>query len=128
MLNYVRYILSWLACLVLYVLSCLTCLVPYVLSCPTCLVPYVLSFPTCLVSYELLWPTSLVPHVLCASHASCPMWPRASRFMSLFSLHSLLSRTLRTLFPNITFFALEFPCLTPFFCSFTTCDFLEGIY
>ena len=67
----------------------------------------------------------LVPHMLCASRASWPMRPHASHFISPFSLRTLLSRTLSTLCPNITFCALEFPCFTLlFFYLFATCEFL----
>ena len=90
-------------------------LVPYVscalrTSCPTCflslrvsLVPHVLSCRTCSYAKCALVPhvsralRALVPHMLCPPPTSSPMWPRASRFMSPFSLSTLLSRTLRTL-------------------------------
>ena len=108
-LNYVPYVPQ-----VLYVprarashVSCSTC------SCASrALLPTVLSYPTCLVPH--------VPRALCAPlfqvpRASCvlySMWPRALR-----------------LCPNITFCALEFPCITLlFFCSFATCDFFWEIY
>ena len=109
--------------------SCLTCscvlralvpralgaLVPYVLLCPTSLVPYMLSYLTCSSAY-----------ILCTSRNSCPIWSQDWRFMSPFSLRTLLSRTLRILCPNITYCALEFPCFTLlFFCLSATCDFLR---
>ena len=63
------------------------------------------------VSYVLSCPLCLVPYVLSVSRASCPMWPRASHFMSPFSLHALLFCNLRNLCPNITFCALELPSI-----------------
>ena len=143
----VLYIPNALLALVLYALSCPTyycasrvpcpaCLLPYVPSCLRCLVPNVPCAPRALVSYVLLCTTCLVPYVLsCPTYHTCshasrdfdPMWLRASRFMSLFSLRTLLSCTLLILCPNNTFWTLEFPCLTLlFFCLFATCDFLGG--
>ena len=98
-----------------YVPRDLRALVPYV---PRVLRAIVLHVPHALLALEL--------HVLGSSLASCLMWPHASRFMSSFSLRTLLYRTLRTLCPNITFCALEFLCFTLlFFCLFANCDFLE---
>ena len=76
--------------------------------CPMCLVPYVLSYHTCLVSYVLACPTYLVSfvfsclscYVLHVTRALCGLVPR---YMSPFSLRTLLSRTLRTLCSNIPF-------------------------
>ena len=139
-------------------LRALRALVPYGFSCLTCLVSYVLSISACsrvlhaIVSHVPRAIRGIVPHVACALRApvfhvprafffffffynakyiKClvPYWPRVSRFMSPFSLRILLFRTLRTLCPSITFCALEFPCISLlFFCSFSTCDFLEEIY
>ena len=113
----------------------------YVLSCPTC---YRVPRSSCHTWYRTS--CGLCPTCSCVSRASCfcfffffynakyikclvPYWPRVSRFMSPFSLRILLFRTLRTLCPSITFCALEFPCISLlFFCSFSTCDFLEEIY
>ena len=114
----------------------------YVLSCPTC---YCVPRSSCHTWYRTS--CGLCPTCSCVSRASCffffffflynakyikclvPYWPRVSRFMSPFSLRILLFRTLRTLCPSITFCALEFPCISLlFFCSFSTCDFLEEIY
>ena len=84
-------------------------LAPHVLSCPTCLVPYVLLCPTCCRALR-----APVFHMPRASRASSSVWPRALRFMSLFSLRTLrtLFRTLLTLCPKITFYDLGFPCIT----------------
>ena len=117
--------------------SCLTCVVPYVLSCTTCLVlhyvsralyafvPYVPLVLHVLVSHVPPTLRTLVPHVLCALRTWFLTWPCVSRFMSSFSLRTLLPRTLRTLCVNISLCALQFPCLRLlFFCSFATGDFL----
>ena len=152
LLNYVPYVLSCSTCshalctlvpnvphalraLVPYATLCLTYLVPYMLSCPTYLRPHVLSSHTCsrviraLVSHVPRALRAPVFHVPCASRASNPMWPRASHFMSPFSFSTLLSCTLHTLCPNITFCALKFPCIALlFFCSFANFCFWAWIY
>ena len=104
-------------------------------SCPKCsralsaLVPHVPRVLRALVTYVPLALRVFLPyvslvlrapvfHVSRASPAFWPMWPCASRFMSPFSLRTLLFCILRTLCPNITFCALEF----------ATCDFLREIY
>ena len=140
----------------LYVLSCTACLLPYVFLYLTCLVPYppralyalvphvscvlLVLVPTCLVCHVSRAIDGLVLHVSCVlrapvfqlprtTRASCSMWSRASRFMSPSSLCTLLFHTLRTLCPNITFCALEFPCIMLLcFCSFATCDFFWESY
>ena len=105
-------------------LRALRALAPYLPRAPRA------SSPTCsrvhraLVPYVPLAPRTLCRTCSCVSRASSSMWPHALRFMCPFSLRTLLFRTLRTVCPNITFFALEFPCITLlFFCSFATCDF-----
>ena len=93
---------------VLYVLVtnplwCLTCLVPCLLLCLTCLLPCAFSY------HRALRPMCL--HTLWA----------------LFSYVPLVLHTLRTLCANITFRALEFPCLTLLcFGLFPTWDFFGG--
>ena len=100
--------------IVLYIARVLRVLVPHV---PRTLRAPVLHMPCAL--------RGLVPHVLCASRTLCLIWPRALHFMSPFFLRTLLSRTLRTQSPNITFCTLEFPCLRLLlFYSFANCDFL----
>ena len=95
-----------LRALVDYVSRVLHALVPHV--------PYVLSYLTCLVLYMLLCFTCLVLYM-----------PSAQRFMSPFSLRTLLSRILSTLCPNVTFNVLEFPCIALlFFYLFANCDFI----
>ena len=147
LLNYVPYVLSYPTCLVPHMLSCPTCLVSCVLlclTCFTCLVSNVLLYPSCLASYELLCPTCFVPcgllyltcfmlyvilcftclllQVFCALNGLVP-----PRFMSLFFLGTLLSLTLHTLCPNITFRALEFQCISLLiFCSFANCLFFSA--
>ena len=141
LLHYVPYVLSCPTGSRASRVSCPMCfrslraLVSYMLSCPTFLVPYVVSYLMWLVPYVLLCFTCLVLFffffIYNAKYIKClvPYWPRVSRFMSPFSLRILLFRTLRTLCPSITFCALEFPCISLlFFCSFSTCDFLEEIY
>ena len=87
-------------------------------SCSTCspshnaFVPY--------VPYEPRVPRTSFSTCSCDSRVSYSMWPHALCFMSFF-LRTLLFRTLHSLCANITFFALEFPCITfLFFCSFAT--------
>ena len=109
-----------------YVSHALRALVPYVTRALRALVPYVLSYPkcpTCLMSHVPGALRALVPHTLRVPvfHVS-----QASRFKSSFSLRTLLFRTLRILYPSVTFCALEFPCFTLlFFCSFVTSVFLD---
>ena len=102
-------------------------------SCPTCSCVLRASCPTCSrASHTSCLRWFRTSHALCFTCfvtyvASClgPMWPYASHFISPFSLRTLLSRTLSTLCPNITFCALEFPCFTLlFFYLFATCEFL----
>ena len=106
---FVPYVSSALRALVPYVPRVIRAIVPYVLSCPTCLVPYVLSCHKCPVSYVVSCPTYLVPYMLwCPTYSRDPrasylIWPRVSRFTSPFSLSNLLSCTLLTICPNITF-------------------------
>ena len=101
-------------------------LVPYVPRALHALVPNVPHALRALVHYVPYVPRA--PRAWChtcscVSRASSSMWACASCFMSPFSLRSLLFRTLRTLFPNITFCALEFPWIMLLFsCSFATCD------
>ena len=140
LLNYVPYLLSCPTCSCptcsrVLRASCSTCCRASPASCTTCsralraLMPQVPRTLRAFVPTVLLYPTYLVPYVLLCLHALCSMWPRALRFMSPFSLRTLLFRTLRTLCPNFTFFALEFPCITLLFlCSFATCDFFEEFY
>ena len=79
-------------------------LVPCVLLSFTCLLPYVFSCRT--------WS--------CASLAMCPMYPCTLR--ARFPYVHLVPRALH-LCANITFCALEFPCLTLlFFYSFRNCE------
>lgn len=69
----------------------------------------------------------LVPHVPRALRAFCPMCPHA--LSALFTFVPLAPHTFHTLYLNITFRALESPCLTLlFFCSFTTFDIFGRIY
>ena len=137
LLNYVPYVLSCPTCLVPSVLSCLTCLVPHVPRALPVLVPYVSGASRVLARYVPRAPRALAFYVLRAQHASChtyfcascSMWLCVSHFMSPFSSRTLLFCTLRTLCPNITFCALEIPCITLlFFCSFATCDFFWEIF
>ena len=127
-----------ITCLVPYVLSCPEYLVSYVLSYPTWLVSYVHSCTTCLVSYVLSCLKCLVSYVLscflcsCVSrrlYFACLVFYVVSclTFTSLFSLHTLLPRTLPTLCPNMTFCAVEFPCFTLQFFLFAIFDFLVEI-
>ena len=136
LLNYVPYVLSCLRvscsmCPRALRAPCPTCLVPHVLSCPTFLVPYVprASCPTCSCALRASCPmcsralhasysTCLVPYVLMCFTCLVLHLPCASRFMSPFSLCSLLFCTLRTLCSNITFCALEFPWITLLFCCY----------
>ena len=112
--------------------------------CPTCsrtlraLVPFVPRVLRAFVPHVSRAMRALAPHLLHALRASvlyvplasgflCPKWPRASRFMSPFSLRTLLSLTLHTLCPNITFCALEFQCISLLiFCSFANCLFFSA--
>ena len=99
------------------------------------LVPYVPRVLRVLVPHVSCAIRALVPHVPRALHDPVLQVPRALNVLmphvlvlqvprSLCSLYTLLSRTLHTLCPNITFCALEFPCLTLlFFCLFANCDF-----
>ena len=106
------------------ILSCLLNYVPHVLLCSTCLVPCVLLHLMCLVLCVLLCPTYRVEYVL--SGALCPMHTRA--LWAIFPYVPLAHRTLRFPCDNITFCALEFPCLTMLlFCSFPNVFFM-GIY
>ena len=114
--------------LVPYVSRSLRVVVPQVPRALRTLVPTVLSWPTCLTSHVTRALRAPGFHVSRASCAWCSIWPRALYFISPFFLRTLLFRTLCTLCPNITFFALEFPCTTLlFFYSFATCDFFWEI-
>ena len=105
--------LGALRALVPHVPRTLRALVPTVLLRPTYLVPYVIMGFTCFGLH--------VPRILCGLVLL--------RFISSFSSQNLLFDTLYTSCPDITFLALEFPCITLlFFCSFPTCDFFGEIY
>ena len=113
--------------------SCSTCPLALHVSCLTCSRASCASYPMCsgsLCALCLPYSRWLVPYVLRALRAPVFHVSRASHASCLaLSLRTLLFRTLRTLDPNITFFANEFPCITlPFFCSFAKCDFLGEIY
>ena len=129
LLNYVLYVSLCLTCFRALRVSCPTCSRALRASCPTCshalrascstcsralraLVPYVPRDLRALVPYVprvlraivLHVPHALLalePPVLGSSLVSCLMGPHASRFMSPFSLRTLLYRTLRTPCPNI---------------------------
>ena len=104
-------------------LCALRALVPYVPRVPRALLPYVSHALRALVPHVTRALRALVPHTL-----RVPVFhvPQASRFKSSFSLRTLLFRTLRILYPSVTFCALEFPCFTLlFFCSFVTSIFLD---
>ena len=107
---------------VLYVLLSLCALVPYVPRALRALLPCMSHVICVLVSHV---PRANVPHTLHVivphlplsirafkSHVFrnscvlCSIRPHVSRFMSPFSLRTLLSCTLRTLCPNIIFCAL----------------------
>ena len=120
------YVLSSFACLVHYVLSCPKGFRDLLASCSACLLPYVSRVLLALVPHVPCAMCSLVSHVYCALRApvfhlpralrvSLPTWPRAWCLISPFFLGTLLFRILRTLSPNITFCALEFPCITLLF-------------
>ena len=88
-------------------------LVPYVLSCSKCLVPYMLSFIACSCISSASCPmcsNSSMRSVSCALFPICPhdLW-------AYFSNVPLVPRTFNTLCANISFFTLEFTCLTLLF-------------
>ena len=116
--------------LVFNVSLALCALVPYVLLNPTFLVPCMLLCLCVPHALHVLVPhmhcaiRALVPHVSRVLCALCLMCPRA--LWSLFPYVTLMPYIFRTLCANITFSALESPCLTLlFFCSFPTFDFFR---
>ena len=124
---YVSRVLRTLVPHVLHVSCVQRALVPFVPRVLRAFVPHVLRAMRALVPHLLHAVRDSVLYVPLASGFLCPKWPRAPRFMSLFSLGTLLSLTLHTLCPNITFRALEFQCISLLiFCSFANCLFFSA--
>ena len=108
LLNYVPYLLSCRTCLVCHMLSCLTYSRVQSALCPTC-------------SRSLRALASQVPRVLCVlilpmRSVSCALFPICPHDLwAYFSNVPLVPRTFNTLCANISFFTLEFTCLTLLF-------------